>query len=156
MFGGADFGVAVTVAELSPWPDDDGASRTIPPVEPIHPCGTVRPTRLGELLPAAERSDTNLAAELQRVVQVEAKLAAYKTELVAAFAALRPDCLDVPRGHSQPSDQEPPEFVGTSEFFADELALVLNSSRAAATTLIGQTFTCSLGCRPPGRHSPTA
>jgi hypothetical protein len=141
VFGGYEFGVAVTVAELSPWPDEEAASGTIPPTEPAHAGGTVRPTRLGELLPAADRSDADLAAELQRVVQIEAKLSAYKAELVAAFAALRPDCLDVPRGRSQRPDEELPEFVGTSEFFADELALVLNCSRTAATTLVGQAFT---------------
>ncbi|MBB3086211.1 HNH endonuclease signature motif containing protein [Geodermatophilus sabuli] len=145
MFDGGAFGVGVTATDLCPWPGDPSPP-AIDPTGLVPPGATARPARLGEMLPVGSRCDADLAAELQRVVQVEGQLAAYKAELVAEFASRRPDRLDVPRGHpgaAAPQETDGhgrPEFVGTSEFFADELALVLNCSRSAATTLIGQAF----------------
>ncbi len=79
--------------------------------------------------------------ELQRVQQMEARLAAYSAELVAELAARRPDTYDVQPGETGAASpqwlpgpgREPAE--GVSEFFADELALILNCSRTAATKL---------------------
>ncbi|MCV2490435.1 HNH endonuclease [Geodermatophilus sp. YIM 151500] len=218
MFG-SGFGVAVTAVDLCPWPagalsvgdpDDAGPDAVPDDAALVPPGGGGSPARLGELLPVGVRSDAELAAELQRIVAIEARLMAYKTELVAAFAARRPDCWDVPRGAAAraardaragaPSDAEQdataedgdagaetaagtaaagdgptdtvetdagsgmagvpvdasgrPEFIGTSEFFADELALVLNCSRTAASTLIGQAFT--LLTRLPGTWAALA
>jgi hypothetical protein len=132
MFEGGSYGVGVTVTPLDvqPWP-----------AELLPPGVSTQPARLGEMLPASSRTDDELAAELQRVVQVESMLAAYKAELVTSFAGRRSACLD--RQPSEPgaaaptwtnprSDHLP---SGVSEFFADELALVLNCSRAEATTL---------------------
>jgi hypothetical protein len=131
VFGGGGFGVGVSVATLDvePWP------------VPLPPGVTARPSRLGEILPVAERSDGELAAELQRVVQVESQLAAYKVELIAQLAARRPDRLDRQIGEPGAASadwvpgpgRQAPE--GVSEFFADELAMVLNCSRTAATRL---------------------
>ncbi|HEY0126024.1 MAG TPA: DUF222 domain-containing protein, partial [Blastococcus sp.] len=130
MFEGGAYGVGVTVASLEPvlWP-------ALPP-------GVVeRPTRLGEMMPVAVRSDAELAVELQRVDQVEGRLAAYRAELVAQLAARRPDAAD--RQIGEPGAASP-DWVpapgrepapGVSEFFADELALILNCSRTAATRL---------------------
>jgi hypothetical protein len=45
------------------------------------PPGVVeRPSRLSEVLPAASRSEAEIALERGRMVAVEAALAAYKTE----------------------------------------------------------------------------
>ena len=89
----------------------------------------------------AARSDSDIAAELQRVIAVESALAAYKAELVVGLAARRPDAADrqigdpgaAADGWSTPASREP--VTGVSEFFADELAVVINSSRTAATRL---------------------
>ena len=132
MFEGGGFGVGVTVTPLDvePWADE------------LLPAGvTARPTRLGELMPVAARTDADIAVELQRIQQMEARLAAYSAELIAELAARRPDTAD--RRIGEPGAASPhwvpgagrQAAVGVSEFFADELALVLNCSRAAATKL---------------------
>jgi hypothetical protein len=131
VFEGGGFGVHVTVTMLGvePWPG-----------EFLPPGVTARPTRLGELLPVKARADAEIALELQRVQQLEARLAAYSAELIVELAARRPDTLDrdigEPGGASPdwlpgPGHQAPP---GVSEFFADELAMILNCSRTAAST----------------------
>jgi hypothetical protein len=92
-------------------------------------------------MPVAARTDAEIAVELQRVDQVEGRLAAYRAELVAELAARRPDSQDRQIGEpgaASPdwvpgSGREP--AIGVSEFFADELALILNCSRTAATKL---------------------
>ncbi|SOC50549.1 5-methylcytosine-specific restriction endonuclease McrA [Blastococcus aggregatus] len=129
---GGGYGVAVSVAplELSSWPE-----------QPLPEGVTARPSRLGDVLPVAARSDAEIAAELQRVVAVESALAAYKAELVIGLAARRPDTADRQLGEPGASadgwlpgpGQEPVTRV--SEFFADELAVVLNCSRTAASLL---------------------
>lgn len=75
----------------------------------------------------AARTAAGKAAELRRVQQVEAALAAYKLELVAGLAADRPDSVD--RRPGEPGAASPdwapgpggPQLAGVSEFFADEL-----------------------------------
>ena len=127
--GGA-YGVAVSVAPLptEPWPE-----------QPLPAGVTARQGRLSDLLPAAARTDAEIAAELNRLVQVESALAAYKAELVTALAARRPDSADRELGEpGAASDGWLPArqpVAGVSEFFADELAVVLNCSRTAATVL---------------------
>jgi hypothetical protein len=130
MFGG--YGVSLTVTRLG---------RAAP--EDVLPPGVVaRPSRLSDLLPAASRSDAEIALELGRIVEVEAALAAYKVELVAGLAARRPDSLD--RQVGEPGAASPdwlpgvenPPAPGVSEFFADELAVILNCSRTAASVLV--------------------
>jgi len=76
--GGYGVGVTVDVLAVAPWPDalPDGV--------------TARPTRLGEMMPVAARTDAEIAGELQRIQQVEARLAAYTAELVAELASRRP------------------------------------------------------------------
>ncbi|SOD93125.1 HNH endonuclease signature motif containing protein [Blastococcus haudaquaticus] len=130
MFEGGGFGVGVTVNTLdeSPWPPS------------VLPPGVVeRPTRLGELLPVAARTDAEIAVELQRIDQVEARLAAYRAELVAELAGRRPDSRD--RQIGEPGAASPgwlpgpgrEAAPGVSEFFADELAMISCCSRTAAT-----------------------
>jgi uncharacterized protein DUF222 len=125
------FGVGLTVTELG---------RAAP--EGVLPAGVVaRRSRLSDLLPASSRSDAAIALELGRIVALEAALAAYKVELIAGLAARRPDSLD--RQLGQPGAASPdwvpgvelPPAPGVSEFFADELAVILNCSRTAATVL---------------------
>jgi hypothetical protein len=77
------FGVGLTVTPLGLEADLAGP-----------PGVTVRPSRLGEVLPVGSRSDAEIALELGRLVAVEAMLAAYKAELVLGLAAHRPDALD--------------------------------------------------------------
>jgi hypothetical protein len=132
VFDGGGFGVAVTATPLdvAPWA-----------VEFLPPGVVERPTRLGEMMPAAARTDAEIAVELQRVQQMEARLAAYTAELIAELAARRPDTLD--RQIGEPGAASPDWLPcagreaapGVSEFFADELAIILNCSRAAATRL---------------------
>ncbi|MGY1916427.1 DUF222 domain-containing protein [Blastococcus sp. SYSU DS0973] len=81
-----------------------------------------------------------IALELQRIQQAESALAAYRAELICELAARRPDTTD--RQLGKPGAASPdwlpgpgnPPSAGVSEFFADELAMVLNCSRAEATT----------------------
>ncbi len=132
MFEGGGFGVGVTVTSLDvqPWPAE------------FLPTGvTERPTRLGEMMPVAARTDAEIAIELQRIQRMEVRLAAYTADLVAELAARRPDTFDLPAGvpgAAAPGWHPAPgrvAAVGVSEFFADELALILNCSRTAATKL---------------------
>jgi hypothetical protein len=127
--GGA-YGVAVAVAPsaTAPWPE-----------QPLPAGVTARPSRLSDLLPVAARTDGEIAAELQRLVEVESALAAYEAELVNGLAARRPDSADLELGEPGAASEgwlparQP--VSGVSEFFADELAVVLNCSRTAATVL---------------------
>jgi CBS domain-containing protein len=134
MFPPEAFGVGVTVAELVPTPWDV-----------VVPAGVVsRPSRLGELLPVALMTPEQKAAQLQRLEEAEAVLAAFKAELVVGLAADRPARNDRRRGQTGAASGEwAAELLDedVSEFFPDELALVLNSSRTAATQLWEQSMT---------------
>jgi len=132
MFEGGGFGVGVTVASVGvePW------------VPSVLPPGVVeRPMRLGEMMPVAARSDAEIAAELQRVERLEGRVAAYKAELVSELAVRRPDSDD--RQIGEPGAASPDWLPGpgreaapgVSEFYADELALIVNCSRTSATKL---------------------
>src|SRR5829696_8210172 len=128
MFPAGAFGVGVTIAALHP----------DVPEAPL-PAGVFdRPSRLGELLPVDQMTPEQKAANLQLVTEAEGRLAAFKAELVVGLAADRPATDD--RRTGQPgaasgewAAQQMDESV--SEFFPDELALILNCSRAEATTL---------------------
>jgi Domain of unknown function (DUF222) len=128
MFPAGAFGVGVTIAALHP----------DVPEAPL-PAGVVdRPSRLGELLPVDQMTPEQKAANLQLVTEAEGQLAAFKAELVVGLAADRPATDD--RRTGQPgaasgewAAQQMDESV--SEFFPDELALILNCSRAEATQL---------------------
>ena len=88
MFDGGSYGVTVTAAPVvalpfaveMPPPDLDG-----------------RPVLLGRLMPAARRTPQEKAQELERVVEVEARLAAYKAELIVSLA----------RDRARPHDPRP-------------------------------------------------
>ena len=97
-----------------------------------------RPSRLGELLPVERMTPEQKAANLQLVAEAEAQLAAFKAELVVGLAADRPARDDRRRGQVGAASGEWAAQLldeDVSEFFPDELALILNCSRAAATQL---------------------
>ncbi|WP_324273336.1 HNH endonuclease signature motif containing protein [Blastococcus brunescens] len=116
----------MTVAELRPAVRDD-----------VLPAGVVsRPSRLGDLLPVGLMTPEQKAVHLQRVVEAEAALAAYRAELVVGLAAHRPAGGDRQQGEAGAASGEwaaQPLDEDVSEFFPDELALILTCSRTAAT-----------------------
>src|SRR5690242_14572259 len=127
--GGFRLGVTVNpVAELSfeEWPA---------PPEAVD-----RPSRLGEMLPVGWRSDAELAGDLARISRIRSKLAAFEAELVVELASRRPDAVEVPLGRQAAGEELDGLVGGVSEFFADELALVANTSRGSATRLTEQAF----------------
>ena len=128
MFPPGAFGVGVTVAALTPALRED-----------VLPAGVVaRPSRLGELLPVDLMTPEQKATHLQRIEQAEAVLAAFKAELVVGLATDRPASDDRQRGQGGAASGEWAAQLldeDVSEFFPDELALILNCSRRAATEL---------------------
>jgi hypothetical protein len=129
MFPAGAFGVGVTIAALQPFAGDDVS---LPP-EVLQ-----RPSRLGELLPVRRMTPEQKAANLQLVAEAEAQLAAFKAELVVGLAADRPARDDRQRGQVGAASGEWAAQLldaDVSEFFPDELALIQNCSRAAATQL---------------------
>jgi hypothetical protein len=128
MFPPGAFGVGMTVAALHPDVPDD----LLPP-EVVQ-----RPSRLGELLPVERMTPEQKTANLQLVAAAEAQLAAFRAELVVGLAADRPATDD--RRSGQPgaaSGEWAAQLLdaSVSEFLPDELALILNCSRAEATRL---------------------
>jgi hypothetical protein len=129
MFPPEAFGVGVTVAELRP---------ALVGGDLVSAGMVARPSRLGDLLPVVLMTSEQKAAHLQLVERAESALAAFKAELVVGLAIDRPASLDRRRGQVGAASSawaagQLDEDV--SEFFADELALTLNCSRAAATQL---------------------
>jgi hypothetical protein len=130
MFPPEVFGVGVTVAELHPprWDDVPLSAGVV----------SSRPSRIGDLLPVALMTPEQKAVQLQRVQEAESVLAGYKAELVVGLAGDRPASDD--RQRSQPGAASG-EWAAAlldedvSEFFTDELAVILNCSRAGATQL---------------------
>ena len=148
VFRGSGFGVGVTVADLRPWPAEAMPLQGADAAELLPPGVIERPARLGEMLPVSWRSGAEIATELQRVTQAEAQLTAYKAELVMGLAALRPADEDPAPGEpgaASPAWKSSWDWatvaLGVSEFFCDELAMILNCSRSAATTLFEQSAT---------------
>ena len=90
MFEGSGFGVGLTVNQLDVpgWP---GAE--VVPADPGW-----HPTRLGELMPVAARSDAALAEEMRRANIADSRLWAYRVELIVELAYRRRDDRDRPAG----------------------------------------------------------
>src|SRR3954447_4129826 len=136
MFPPEVYGVGVTVERLLPAPWEE---------EVVLPAGVVsRPSRLGELLPVDAMTAEQKAVQLQRVQQAQSVLAGYEAELVVGLAADRPARVDRRRGQVGAASEEWADDVldeDVSEFYADELAMVLNFSRTAATNLWEQSTT---------------
>ncbi|MGY1709579.1 DUF222 domain-containing protein [Geodermatophilus sp. SYSU D00758] len=149
MFTGGGFGVGLTVTDL---PVAAAVSGVLVAEE--------RPARLAEVLPVDARTAAEKAFELQRVQALKARLAAYEVELVAALAADRPAVHDRRAGAPGAAGPDPgPAGVpgppeGVSEFFCDELAVILNCSRTAASVLTDEALT--LTERLPGTRAALA
>ncbi|TKJ16524.1 HNH endonuclease, partial [Blastococcus sp. CCUG 61487] len=108
-----------------------------------------------ERLPVEVLSPEQAAAELERVQARKAMDAAYEAELVMVLAAARPDTDDPPPGHPGARRRGSGSPVpGTSEFFPDELAAVLNSARAYATGVASDAY--QLVERIPAVHAERA
>jgi hypothetical protein len=106
-----------------------------------------RPVRLTDLVDVDRLTPSQKTRELQRVVRAESALAAYKAQLVVGLARDRSTGDD--RRPGSPGAASPEwardggdeQLPGVSEFFPDELALVLNCSRTAATVLTEHSHT---------------
>ncbi|MET0763317.1 MAG: DUF222 domain-containing protein [Blastococcus sp.] len=129
MFEGNGFGVGLTINQLH-----------VPVGAELVPADPDRhPTRLGELMPVAARDDAGLGEEMRRANIADSRLWAYRLELAAQIAARRRDDRD--RAPGQPGAAVPgwttTSWVldGYSEFLPDEVALIMNCSRAEATRL---------------------
>jgi hypothetical protein len=94
------------------------------------------------MLPAASLTDAELAREIQRCTQAEAVIAGYKVERIVQLASRRRASADRQPGEPG-SAAEPSALValGVSEFFPDELAGIMNTSRTAATVLTDTALT---------------
>jgi hypothetical protein len=94
-------------------------------------------------LPVAWLSEEEKAVELQRVQARRAMDAAYEAELIVGLAAERPSSLDPPPDHPgarRPGRAAQPS-ADISEFFAAELATVLNLGRGTAAIKLARALT---------------
>ncbi|SDY33142.1 protein of unknown function [Modestobacter sp. DSM 44400] len=116
-----------------------GPSLPAAPEWPPRPAGvTRRPVRLTELVQPSTFDGARCAAELSLVEQMKAQLDAYQLAVVKQLADQRPDLWDLtpddPGGKAEgwvPART----FAGVTEFFVDELAVVLGCSPTRAHTL---------------------
>jgi Domain of unknown function (DUF222) len=95
-------------------------------------------------LPAECLGDQEVAAELEQLQRNRGRDAAREAELILRLAELRPDGDDPPpgsRGARSRSWRTDPDFPGVSEFFPDELALVLNLGRGTAAFRARRAYT---------------
>jgi hypothetical protein len=107
--------------------------------EEVPPVGAARPSRLSEVFPTGVRSRPEKAIELGRVQALKGVLAAYEAHLVM-------DLADDPEAAADGTAEGP--VPGTSEFFVDELALVINSTMRSAARLARDSYV--LVARLPG------
>jgi len=116
----AQFGVALAVAVVD-------RSRDRAPESP----------RLSEVLDPAWLDDVACASEMRAVAAMRARLDAYEVGVVARLADLRPDLWQDRDDPGQGVDGWSAQrgFSGVSEFFVDEVALVLGISRTRAHTV---------------------
>ena len=141
MFEGDGFGVGLTVqpVDVSCSPDDGG---WVPPAE-----RDWHPTRLGELMPVATRGEAGLASEIRRANVADARLWAYRVELVTQLAVRRRADRDRPAdkpGSAAPGWVESNWVLdGYSEFLPDEVALIMNFSRGEASRFLVTALTLS-------------
>ena len=128
---GGWFGVSVALVAMPGGP-------SLPDPDDLPPGVVARRSRLSEVVQPEFFDDETVAGELQRLGDARAQLAAYEVSLVVRLAALRPDLWDLaPDQPGAATDGWVPgrTFTGITEFFVDELALVLGCSRARAHRL---------------------
>src|SRR5687768_6205495 len=97
-----------------------------------------QPVELLGRLPVGLLSREQVAAELQRQQRRKAMGAAYEADLIARMAELCPDDADPAPGTPgarRPGWTAAKDTAGVSEFFASELAMVLNRGRGTANHL---------------------
>jgi len=124
---GGGFGVGVTLVPLRPAPRHRADADLV-----------YRRARLSEVLRPERMDDAAVAAELARIAEAQAQLAAYQASVIVRLTELRPDLWDLtPDQPGAGSDGwvAGRTFTGVTEFFADELALVLGCSRHRAHDL---------------------
>ena len=130
-----EYAVGVTVVPLASAPERDE--------EVLPPDPGWQPETLPQMLPA-ERNSAQNAELLRQITAAEAMLAGLRVQTVMQLAAARPASLDRQRGRpgaagdDEDSAPGPGRLEGVSEFFPDELALVLSCSRTAASKLADQ------------------
>ena len=137
MFEGGGFGVGLAVNQLAT--PSCGAAELLPSDQEWHPA------RLGELMPVAARSNAEMAEEMRRANIADSRLWAYRVEMIVQLATRCSDDRDRPAGvpgAASPSwSGRSPLPEGVSEFFPDELALIMNCSRSEATRLTAVAWT---------------
>jgi hypothetical protein len=123
MASGREYAVGVTVVPVSA------------PREFAEPDRFWDPETLPEMLPRGRTAVEN-ARLLEQITAAEAMLAGLRVRAVVEMAAARPDSADRRPGAAAGEEiAGPGRLEGVSEFFADELATVLRSSRTAASVL---------------------
>jgi hypothetical protein len=131
VFEGGGFGVGLTVNQL--------AAPSRPPAEQMPSDQEWHPARLGELMPVTARTNAEMAEEIRRANLADSRLWAYRVEMIVHLATRCSDDRDRPAGApgaASPSWSGPsPLPEGVSEFFPDELAMIMNCSRGEATRL---------------------
>lgn len=136
MFEGGGFGVGLTVNQLAM---PSRPAELMPAEQEWHPA------RLGELMPVASRTNAEIAEEMRRASIADSRLWAYRVEMIVQLAVRCSDDRDRPAGvpgAASPSwSGQSPLPAGVSEFFPDELALILNCSRGEATRLTSLAWT---------------
>ena len=145
MFEGDGFGVGLTVQPVD-LAGPPGTGGWVPPAE-----RDWHPTRLGELMPVAARGEAGLASEIRRANVADARLWAYRVELVTQLAVHRRADQDRPAG--TPGSAAPGWVQSNwvlerySEFLPDEVALIMNFSRGEASRFLVTALTLSHSLR---------
>jgi hypothetical protein len=111
-----------------------GVGLTIAPFEGRPRPGAERPSRLAEIFPAGVRSEASVSHELTNVTALRDQLDAYEMHLIMDLAARRrePDPADTRPGRENRDGTADGPIPGVSEFFVDEVAMLLDCSLALA------------------------
>ncbi|WP_167762378.1 HNH endonuclease signature motif containing protein, partial [Blastococcus sp. CT_GayMR20] len=101
-----------------------------------------RPSRLAEIFPAGVRSEASVSHELVNVAGLRDVLEAYQMHLVMDLAARRraPDPGDARPGRERSDGSADGPIPGTSEFFIDEVAALLDCSQALAARTAAEAY----------------
>ena len=145
MFEGDGFGVGLAVQPVD-LAGPPGTGGWVPPAD-----RDWHPTRLGELMPVAARGEAGLGLEIRRANVADARLWAYRVELVTQLAVHRRADQDRPAG--TPGSAAPGWVQSNwvlerySEFLPDEVALIMNFSRGEASRFLVTALTLSHSLR---------
>src|SRR3954449_8473836 len=113
--------------------------------EPVFVLDVVYEPAVSHAQAAARPAKELAAARLQLIQRRRARAAAEEAEFILRLAALSPDVEDPPPDHPGAGKaywrSARSEFPGVSEFFVDELALVLGVGRGTAAHKAARAFT---------------